>query len=197
MSNSNGKIVLKYFGTTRCPHSNPQSRAFDLINNKFREKYGDMVDIQIYMNGPGVTENKDQMIQEFRNARADYVPKITCENYKEVHLRMSSDVDTTNKSDEELMGLLLDNIYNQLNNCDEPEKPIQAFTNTENNNSDTNSDTNNSGSPNKKKMIIGGVCGLVVLIIIGYFYLKNRNKQKLTNLDNNMTVVSHTTSSSV
>lgn len=106
---------IKYFCAHYCPYSNKTSKAYDLINNKFKEKYPD-VDIEIYWSEEINEDNK----HEFLHANAQYVPTITNKKYAHLSLSLPPDFDKEGQSDEELNEALLEHLYEQLDK--EPEK---------------------------------------------------------------------------
>ena len=98
--------TLKYFGGERCPHSKEGSKAHILIK-AFEEMYPD-VNIEYYWSS--ISTHKD----EFKKARADYVPTITNDKYKHIELKIGENISTIGKSDIELKNLVLENVYNNL-----------------------------------------------------------------------------------
>jgi len=102
---TNQEKILKYFGSHMCPHSKKGSRAYNIIK-EFEEKYDD-IEVQYYWSG-------DDNSEEFKRAKAQYVPTITNNNYETVKLVLPPNTDTTNMDDDILKELLLENMLNQL-----------------------------------------------------------------------------------
>lgn len=98
--------TLNYFGGDYCPHSNKDSRTYKLIEEEFANKYPD-VKVNYYWSNPN-------NIEEFKKARADYVPTITNNNYDHIKLALPEGTNPEDYNDDELKDLLLENIYNQL-----------------------------------------------------------------------------------
>jgi hypothetical protein len=105
-STTSNKLVLKYFGSTGCPHSRKGSRAYNIIRS-FEDEYND-VDVQYYWS------HDESVADEFDKAKAEYVPTITNGEYKQVDLVLPTNIDKEDKSDEELREMLLSNVYKQL-----------------------------------------------------------------------------------
>lgn len=101
-----GQKIIKYFGGHNCPHSNTNSHAYNLINKFFREQYPDVY-VEIIWSTP---ENQS----EFMNAKAEYVPTITNDKYKHIELNLPEGFQTENKSEDELVKAVCDNVYSQL-----------------------------------------------------------------------------------
>ena len=119
-NNNNNKIVeekkhnieklsatktLKYFGSGTCPHSMKGSRAYNIIKD-FEDANTD-VNVEYFWSGG------DNM-EEFRKAKAEYVPTITNGYYNAVELKLPDNTDTSKYNDIELKNILMTNIYNQL-----------------------------------------------------------------------------------
>ena len=132
------KKSIKYFCAHYCPFSNETSNAYNLINNKFKEKYPD-VNIEIFWTEDMNEENK----HEYLNAGVEYVPTITNQNYVHIILSLPPNFEKEGKTDEELNDALLEYIYEQLDK--EPEKTKDTSENfVETTESELLSDNDNS-----------------------------------------------------
>ena len=170
------KKSIKYFCAHYCPFSNETSRAYDLINNKFKKKYPD-VDIEIFWSEDMNEENK----HEHLNANVQYVPTITNQNYAHIVLSLPPNFEKEGKTDEELTDALLQYIYDQLDN--EPiEKNNKQTVNSVNNELfESSSNDNNlnmkienesilkrifsSSNSNNIKYIIIFIIGLLIILL--------------------------------
>jgi len=155
--------VIKYFGAHYCPHSNKNSRTYDLINHLIPEKY-ENVQIETFWSEDINEDNK----HEFLQARAEYVPTITNDKYVHLKLSLPSEFNTDNKTNVEIQEELLKNIYNQLDN--EPDVVIDNFNKV----LDDNNQDNNKPKGMLKQIfsylnndnIVKGVCILIILLVI-------------------------------
>jgi hypothetical protein len=98
--------VLKYFGGAFCPHSRKGSRAYNLIK-EFEEIYPN-VNVQYFWTGDEMSS------EEFTKANAIYVPTITNSCYNKIEMNVPEDTDTTDKSQDELKYMIMENMYNKL-----------------------------------------------------------------------------------
>jgi hypothetical protein len=105
-NNDDNIIELKYFGGHYCPHSNKDSHSYKLIMEHFTKKYPD-VKVNVYWSGE---DNQ----AEFLKANAEYVPTITNNKYEHLELKLPEGFETDDKSDDELVDAVVDNLYNQL-----------------------------------------------------------------------------------
>lgn len=99
-------IELKYFGGHYCPHSNKDSHSYKLIMEHFTKKYPD-VKVNVYWSG----ENNQS---EFLKANAEYVPTITNKKYQHLELKLPEGFQPDDKTDDELVEAVVDNLYSQL-----------------------------------------------------------------------------------
>jgi hypothetical protein len=102
----NNIIELKYFGGHYCPHSNQDSHSYKLIMEHFTKKYPD-VKVNVYWSGE---DNQ----KEFLKANAEYVPTITNNKYEHLELKLPEGFEPDDKTDDELVEAVVDNLYNQL-----------------------------------------------------------------------------------
>ena len=96
--------ILKYFGSASCPHSRVNSRAYNLMK-EFESYYTD-VKMEYKWSG--------EDIDEFKRGNIKSVPTIENKNYTKIELKLDDSVDTTNKTEDELKILLMQNLYSQL-----------------------------------------------------------------------------------
>ena len=100
----NTKKILKYFGGHKCPYSRIGSRAYELIK-EFELQYPE-INVEYYWSG----EDKE----EFKLGNIKYVPTIENCNYEKIELKLQDNIDTTDKTEDELIEILMKNIYDQL-----------------------------------------------------------------------------------
>jgi hypothetical protein len=98
--------VLKYFGGAYCPHSREGSRACNLVKD-FEATYPD-VNVKYYW-----SEDEDAKV-EFMKANARYVPTLTNDNNNKIEMSVPQGTETSDKSQDELKLLVMENMYNQL-----------------------------------------------------------------------------------
>lgn len=103
-SNPSTKI-LNYFGGHHCPHSRVNSPMYNLINDKFKEKYPD-VTVNIYW-----SSEHDNIFNEYN---VEYVPTILNNVGSQVKAVLPEGIVRDNKTDDELEDILLENINSQL-----------------------------------------------------------------------------------
>lgn len=171
---------IKYFCAHYCPFSNETSKSYNLINILFKEKYPD-VNVEIYWSEDINEENKN----EFLNAKAQYVPTVTNGNYAHISLELPDDYDKEEKTNEELINALLENVYNQLDKepPTEPEvEPLVEPTNEESKGEFLNMDKIepkktlfNPFSKNNK--IIAALIILFMIFLISLPFIKKRFKK--------------------
>lgn len=198
-NNSNNKIpILHYFGANYCPYSNESSMLYNLINNNFTEKYGNVI-IKIHMiDNPNNNDDEKDIIAR---ANISVVPTITSSNY--VHLEFTSPiqlhknacnivkakiengVESARKEYTDLdcenilignnqaatdtgIRLLLEQIYNQLTNTSD--ETTETLKNTK------EKFSGNGTNNNMMYYIIGGVSLFVIILIVVFVILKKRKK---------------------
>ena len=96
------KKQLKYFGSENCPYSNTDSMAFKVIKD-FENKYGKEVEIMYYWNEEDMKKNN-----------IIYVPTILSGNNKIIELKLPSNINKDNMTDDELKDSLLNNIFKEI-----------------------------------------------------------------------------------
>ena len=95
---------IKYFGGDYCPYSNTNSIAYNVMK-EFEIKYPNVL-VEYYWSG------KDSAMMEKYNIM--YVPTILNSKDQPIELKLPKDTVTEGKTDEELRGMLLDNIYRSI-----------------------------------------------------------------------------------
>jgi hypothetical protein len=189
------KKSIKYFGAHYCPHSNKNSRTYNLINSLFKNKYPE-VDVEIYWSEDINEENK----HEFINGKAKYVPTVTNSKYAHINLSLHSDYKTGGKTDDELSDAVLDNIYNQLDKEPEPEPEVESFKQNNSKEMEKPKDfiKETFGYINNNKFV-GFIFILIIIILIIFpFYQNYCNKNVVSSnksLSNNLSDTSSDTSS--
>ena len=98
--------ILKYFGSSFCPHSRIGSNSYNIIKD-FETTYKD-VEVEYYW-----SSDKDNM-NEFKKAKADYVPTITSGNYRKIEIHLPKDYNRKNQTEEEIKTAYMTNIFRQL-----------------------------------------------------------------------------------
>jgi hypothetical protein len=176
------KKSIKYFCAHYCPFSNETSRAYDLINNKFKKKYPD-VDIEIFWTEDINEENK----HEYLNANIKYVPTITNQNYAHIVLSLPPNFEKEGKTDEELNEALLQYIYDQLDNKPE-ESNNQTIKPVNNELFESSSNDNNLNTKKENKSILEKIFGslnsdnnikyIIILVVVFLIILPFLKKNK-------------------
>jgi len=93
--------TIKYFGGDYCPYSNTNSIAYNVMK-EFEVKYPNIL-VEYYWSG------KDTAAMEKYNIL--YVPTILNSKDQPIELKLPKDTIIEGKTDDELRGLLLDNIF--------------------------------------------------------------------------------------
>lgn len=96
--------TIKYFGGDYCPYSNTNSIAYNVMK-EFEVRYPDVL-VEYYWSG------KDNAAMEKYNIL--YVPTILNSKDQPIELKLPKDTVTEGKTNDELRGLLLENIYNNV-----------------------------------------------------------------------------------
>ena len=107
----NEKLILKYFGSSRCPHSKVGSKAYLLVK-EFEEKYKNVI-VEYYWSDDELSRN------EFTKANAEFVPTITNCDYIKIELILPKCdtpdcIELRDKKPEELKELLLEEILKKV-----------------------------------------------------------------------------------
>ena len=99
------KKNIKFFGAEYCPYSNKESVAYSIMED-FENKYKNKVNVEYF------TVEKDNELMKKLNIQ--YIPTILNSKYESIELALDKNVETKDKSNEELKNLLLENVYNKL-----------------------------------------------------------------------------------
>ncbi len=99
------KKIIKFFGAEYCPYSNKESVAYSIMED-FENKYKDKVSVEYF------TVEKDNDLMKKLNIQ--YIPTILNSKYESIELGLDKNVETLDKSKEELKDLLLENVYKKL-----------------------------------------------------------------------------------
>ena len=105
-SDATETLILNYYGDKKCPYSNTDSKAYNLIQSFEKDsKYTDVIIKYYWTDTDNMTFNKMQI---------EYVPTITNNASKKIDITVAPNTDITDRSLEELENLVKENIYAQL-----------------------------------------------------------------------------------
>ena len=185
------KKCIKYFGAHYCPHSNKDSRPYNLINSLFKNKYPE-IDVEIYWSEDINEENK----HEFIKANAKYVPTVTNSKYVHINLSLPSDYNTEGKTDDELTDVVLNNINNQLDKEPEHEPKPESFEQNNSKEIEKPKDfiKETFGYINNNKFV-GFIFIFIIIILIIYPFYQNYCNKKVISSDIVSSVLSSDVSS--